>query len=175
MRRLHFDPAFGGRIQPSAGNASAGKHQRMRATRIDNGQFEIAVERRAADRPPHKRKIGPWCAKSLDLDQDRRSERRLRCSIRNCPANASLASRRGRLDRERAAPLRCLSADTLDFGLFSPHRRRHGFRMADDDRGDRLRYRRQPEQRLPSGEPALSESYPASAQPGACAAASMSS
>jgi len=69
------------------------------------------------------------------------------------PANASLASRRGRLDRERAAPLRYLSADTLDFGLFSPHWRRHGFRMADDDRGDRLVHRRQLEQRLPSGVP----------------------
>jgi len=72
MRRLHFDPDFADGVDPAAEKAAAGKYQRVRTAGIDDGQFEIAVERCGADGAPHKSKIGPQGGKRVDLDQGRR-------------------------------------------------------------------------------------------------------
>jgi hypothetical protein len=44
MRRLDLDPPFAHRVDKSADDASARKHQCVRAAPLDHGQFEIAVE-----------------------------------------------------------------------------------------------------------------------------------
>ncbi|HET7383787.1 MAG TPA: hypothetical protein VFJ59_14520 [Pseudolabrys sp.] len=53
VRRTHIQPLPGFRIHPTAGDASAGKNQRMRAVLVNHGEFKIAFERRARDGLPH--------------------------------------------------------------------------------------------------------------------------
>ena len=46
MGRLHVEPLLSFRLRPTAKNTPARKHKRMYAIVVDDGQFQIAVERR---------------------------------------------------------------------------------------------------------------------------------
>jgi hypothetical protein len=59
------------RVDPSAQNAPAWKHEGMRAARIDDGEFEIKVERRSGYTVPHAKPMLRWQGRRLDLDHDR--------------------------------------------------------------------------------------------------------
>lgn len=41
-------------IDPASDHSSAGKYERVWPLAVDDRQFEIAIERRAADRKPHE-------------------------------------------------------------------------------------------------------------------------
>jgi len=47
MGRAHVDSPLGVRVDPSAQDATAREGKRVRTVTFDNGQFEIAVERRS--------------------------------------------------------------------------------------------------------------------------------
>ena len=53
MRRAHVQPLARLRVDPAAADAPTGKHQRMWAVAVDNGQLEVAIEGRAGDFLPH--------------------------------------------------------------------------------------------------------------------------
>ena len=68
MRRPHVQPFLGFRFHPAVENAAARKHQRVRAIVIDDGQFEIAVERRGGNMLPHREMFGPMSIRRIDLN-----------------------------------------------------------------------------------------------------------
>jgi len=47
VRRINVDPVLGDGVHPPAGNAPARENKRVFAIIINDGQFEVAVERRA--------------------------------------------------------------------------------------------------------------------------------
>ena len=53
--RPHVDALFGFRVDPAGENTPAREHERVRALAVEDGEFEVAVERRAGDRLPHAR------------------------------------------------------------------------------------------------------------------------
>jgi len=53
MRGPQVKTPLGVRLDPSTDDPAAGKTDRMRADRIDNGQFQIAIEWRARNFVPH--------------------------------------------------------------------------------------------------------------------------
>jgi hypothetical protein len=53
MRRADLNPRLGFRVDPSAKDAAARKHQSVRAVLVNDGQFEITIERRRGDFFPH--------------------------------------------------------------------------------------------------------------------------
>ena len=63
---LDLPPAF--RVDPTAENATAGKHQLVLAVPIDDGEFEIAVERSGRSWLPHKRNYFTLDEKRIDLN-----------------------------------------------------------------------------------------------------------
>ena len=55
--RPHVDPLVGFRVDPAGENPPAREHERVRAVAVEDGEFEVAVERRVGDRLPHVRLI----------------------------------------------------------------------------------------------------------------------
>ena len=53
MRRAHVQPLAAMRIHPARGDAPAGKYQGMRPILIEDGQLDIAVDRRGRYGLPH--------------------------------------------------------------------------------------------------------------------------
>ena len=53
MGRPHVDPLLGLRVEPAGENPPAREHERVRAVAVEDGEFEVAVERRVGDRLPH--------------------------------------------------------------------------------------------------------------------------
>ena len=70
MGRVHVNPLFGFGLDPSVCNATARKHQGMRAVPIKNGKFNIAVDRRLRYIFPHSLLLRRDNTPRLDLDQD---------------------------------------------------------------------------------------------------------
>ena len=58
MGRPHVQPFLGLYFHPAVENAAARDHKRMRAVIIDDGQFEVAVERRGGYLLPHSVSVG---------------------------------------------------------------------------------------------------------------------
>ena len=66
MRRVHDNGLLGCCVQPSTENPAAGKDKRMDAAVIDDGQFQIAVERRGGyGLPSHSQMIRCRCLGAL--------------------------------------------------------------------------------------------------------------
>ena len=53
MRGSYVNPLPRFRVDPSGQNPPARENERMRAVPVDDGQFEIAIERRAGNGLPH--------------------------------------------------------------------------------------------------------------------------
>jgi len=53
MGRPHIQPFLGFGIHPAADNPPAGKHQRVRAVLVEDGEFKVAAERRIGYGLPH--------------------------------------------------------------------------------------------------------------------------
>jgi hypothetical protein len=53
MGRRYVDVLLGRGIDPTAGDTAAWKHQGVHLT-LDDGEFEVAIERRAGYRFPHR-------------------------------------------------------------------------------------------------------------------------
>ena len=54
MGRPHIQPFLGLDLHPAVENAAAREHERMRAIVIDDGQLNVAVERRGGYLLPHR-------------------------------------------------------------------------------------------------------------------------
>jgi hypothetical protein len=57
MGRPHVEPLLGLRVDPAGENAPAREYERVRTVTVEDGEFEVAVERRAGDRLPHARNV----------------------------------------------------------------------------------------------------------------------
>lgn len=68
MRRPHVQPFLGLRFHPAVENAAARKHECVRAIIVDDGQFEIAVERRGGNLLPHWGMFGRTITRRIDLN-----------------------------------------------------------------------------------------------------------
>ena len=70
MGRPHIEPLLGLYLHPAVENAAARKHQRMRTVIVDDGQFEIAIERRGGNVLPHRGMFGRVMSGRIDLNHD---------------------------------------------------------------------------------------------------------
>jgi len=70
MGRVHVNPFFALGLDPSVCNATARKHQGMGAVPINDGEFDISVDRRLRYIFPHSLLLRRDNTPRLDLDQD---------------------------------------------------------------------------------------------------------
>jgi hypothetical protein len=68
VRRVHVEPLARLRLHPAADNTPAGEDQRMGALRVEDGQFEIAIEGCCRDFAPHTGKIGRLGHSGIEID-----------------------------------------------------------------------------------------------------------
>ena len=70
VSRAHVQPLAAVRIHPARGDTPAGKNQGMRPIPVEDGQFDIAVDRRGRYGVPHQARVSALRRRRIEIYQN---------------------------------------------------------------------------------------------------------